>query len=109
MGLSTVNNLVTDEVNYQIARQISYVASTRVTQAKLGANEQAGCHCKQNHSNFLLIIVFLSQWAGSNIEERGSLRSSKHNKLNSPKTISTMFKHNLNGNYVSCCHNVHVT
>jgi hypothetical protein len=28
MGLSAVNNLVIDEVNYEIARRISYVAST---------------------------------------------------------------------------------
>jgi hypothetical protein len=39
----------------------------------------------------------------------GRLRSSKRNNLNSPKTISTMFKHDLNGNYVSCSHKGHLT
>jgi hypothetical protein len=38
MGLSAVNNLVIDEVNYEIARRISYVASTRITLQKV-ANE----------------------------------------------------------------------
>ncbi len=44
MGLSAVNNLIIDEVNYEIARRISYVASThtyptglKVTDEKLAA------------------------------------------------------------------------